>query len=334
MRFPGTRSSTASTILEQSGQVDQRKADRKRARTARNQQVLGGIGAGLDVLKLAPQFTKIASDQQEGERERAFAAAMEIAQGKSREALQANQLRFGREQIDREENLERELAPLKYAQSARQPETALERAMAEVQAARVAGEIRDIETDPNYPAASKQAAIQGRLTGQITPQDREYEQRKVFEAPVRQAAGRAGIVDTDLAAKLDPGAYSGMDRDDFLALVANIAIEGGENSPAIAKVLQAAGGKVPERTPIQKFGRGVSSAVKDFLMQPEARSALFGGPDPAPGAEEEILQLIQAIQAQNTPPSMTGTPTWFAPPKPLSPATRKFYIGGRKKPTE
>jgi len=307
MRFPGTRSSTASTILEQSGQVDQRKADRKRARTARNQQVLGGIGAGLDVLKLAPQFTKIASDQQEGERERAFAAAMEIAQGKSREALQANQLQFGREQMDREENLERELAPLKYAQSARQPETALERAMAEVQATETAGRVTDLRGDPNFPEADRASAIQGLLSGQPTAPYQAYTQRQAVQAPVRQAAGRAGIPDVDLAGKLEPGAYKGMGRDEFLALIGNLAMEGGERNPAIPQVLQAAGGKIP---PFPAFPPIGEILTPWNTQRDQARS--------------EIQRLIEAVQSQepNVGPKMA--------PQPLSPATRKYILELRK----
>jgi hypothetical protein len=317
MRFPGTRSSTASTVLEQSGQVDQRKADRKRARTARNQQVLGGIGAGLDVLKLAPQFTKIAADQQEGERERAFAAAMEIAQGKSREALQANQLRFGREQMDREEKLERELAPLKYAGNARKPETALERAMAEVQAAQVAGQIADLRKDTSFPPGELPGAIQGLTSGRPTPAYQASIERQKVEAPVRQAAGRSGILDTELAGKLEPGTYKGMGRDDFLALIGNLAIEGGEGNPAIPKVLQAAGGKIPPFPKFPPIGEILNPLNSE---RDQARS--------------EIQRLIEAIQMQESGPGMTaatgGTPIYSAPPKPLSPATRKYILELRK----
>ncbi len=320
MRFPGAGggSRTAQTILGINEQEEERKAKKRASKNDSRQLYVQSAGAGINALsnvgRTVADFKAIDSREDEGAKNRAFEQAMmqarqgfEVEEGSTQRGFTAEQERLNRANA------------LKIAETRSDP---VSEALSLLIAERKQNKVASIDADPSIDPAMKDAVANALLTGQRTPETDAVLQRIENAAPLKQAAGQAGFTETaDLVGRGEPAAFLGKSRDDIMNLIGQAAVNQGEDSPAVRQIAEKIGYKLPERSMLQSIGRGTKR-----ILEAGPRQA-FGNPDLSVGAEEEIQQLLQALQSQYGP---TATDRGYTSTKPLSPQARQYILSIRQ----
>lgn len=311
MRIPGTRSSTAQTILQQGSQEDERRAARKRSRQQSQQQVQTGILATGnllgDVARTIPQFQANSIRVDEGAKDRAFEEAMTLAK---------NKFVAGEGVLDRQ-------ARLKVAELTNK--NPISQALAALLVDRTDKEITDIDNDPTIAPDVKQRVGLDLASGRVTPEVQKVRAQRATQAPIRQAAQGAGLTDPRLVASGEPGAYKNMTRDEALLLLGNAVINQGENSTVAREIAAKLGYALPQRTLPQKIG--------NFFTEGLQKSPVFGPlmDKSYATAEQEVEEFLRALATQEGP---VATDRGYTSTKPFSAATRAAILRRSKNPVQ
>lgn len=303
MRIPGTRSSTGSTILQQSSQEDERRAARKRSRQQSQQQVQTGILATGnllgDVARTIPQFQANSIRVDEGAKNRAFEENMLLA----------------RQGFERGESVLDRASQEKIAASDSSP---VDKLVAALLVERRDAEAERLRGNPLFPAGELDAAEKAILTGSTTPALQKFREQERVAAPVQRAAQYAGVKNPDLVGRGEAGAYQGLSRDKAMRLLGQAAIDQGENSEAVRQIAEKFGYALPERTFMENVGRVIFNPIGNTLGLTRSD---------ADATEEELVQLLEALKTQYGP---VATDRGFTSTRPLSPMARREILRTRK----